>query len=384
VREGAAEKLAGILLREKPLAPSIHFVGHSHGGNVIERALHRAWRGIVVAGRGRNLLRVQSVACVGTPFIARRLPLRHLLVFNGSYIGAWVLLILMLGLLLWALLADPGKVASEVGWPTYLGVVGAIVVIAYTWLEDTPPPVFYWLIRYTGIVSIPIRLGRRGDRWLSIWHPNDEAIFALQAIGDDKTVYMTPRALSRALERYSVEAAMALVVALLGFPLLGAALAGVTPGVASLTNEIYGAALAFLFILAVGLYALSIGALYMPPLADFLNRRTARVIRSAAYGRDQAEILRDAATVPSELGGIEFCIGGNLADRMASDALAKLQKHIADHKRPFMLVNGGTPATGIFASVIDSLKGGELIHTSYFDYDEIVDRLADHIARHTV
>jgi hypothetical protein len=255
---------------------------------------------------------------------------------------------------------------------------------AYCGVVLIAPTILFLRLKYSSRWKVPIKPRGKSDGWISIWHPNDEAIFGLQAIAKDSTEYVTIRAVSRAVDRYMME-----------FAVIGFAAVFVVPALLAIANNTLTLDLPYLidgtaFIIALFLYffvlfgfLLLSRSRYVGTLAAMLNKRTTGVIRSAAYGRDQPATLNDATTLPSQVQGIEICINGRLADQMADRALAKLLSYIKTHKRSLMVVNAAAPSAGVFAGMMDKMKGGELIHTSYFDHDEIVELIADHIARNT-
>jgi MFS family permease len=360
---------------------NIHIISHSHGGNVIEQTFANIWTGYGLVDFRRTLStlrKVKSITSVGTPFIPRQIPLHHRAMnILGGFLTSLIALPLMLALVV-AFFLNYANISNQIGWTAFV-ILGLVFAgIAFTIVQLALAFPLYIVAKYTNFFEVPIRPGRQSDRWLSVWHPNDEAIFALQAVDKERVRYVTHQAVAKAFLYYWYDSAIFSIFLIAG----GIGVTTFIPDVASFFPFVLiplAVVLAAAFVLPV-LYIFFTHRL----LAKFVNWRATRVVRSIIYGQDQPVLLGRASTGPNYISGMEFCIEGGLADKMANRALERLLNYIREHKRSLMLVNAPMSSVGLMASALDGLKGDELIHTTYFEYDEIVDLIADHIARHTV
>ncbi|MGF1544970.1 MAG: hypothetical protein ACFB00_10795 [Parvularculaceae bacterium] len=188
-RRAGARRLAERVRTATAAGERVAIVAHSHGGNVVERALFS------LAGRRDVLDAVEHVVSVGTPFLRHRFRL-----FSSG--GVRIVAAMALGIV--ALLGPP--VLSRVGGEAPSGLAPALWALG---LLASVAFLMRWRGRLmarrqeTGASSLRVRLA---GKWTPVFSARDEAIAALTgaAAGD---IAATPRRAFR-----SVEAAAALAL----------------------------------------------------------------------------------------------------------------------------------------------------------------------------
>lgn len=187
-----ARRKAGVRLYEKlkgydEVGVDYHLIGHSHGGSVIYSSL------IHSVARGNPLTRLKSWVTVGTPFLDYK-PNRFLfsrlsLPGLSLYIFALAALLFALGLIVASILGTTvtdqiGRIFEVVAGSASGALVLLVPIVAF---------LFFYVIVCFLILFFADRLrgGWRSekqkeevrrlyeDRWLGIWHRDDEAISAL-------------------------------------------------------------------------------------------------------------------------------------------------------------------------------------------------------------
>ena len=176
-RRAAARQLLQRLNQLETAREPYVVVGHSHGGSVIAFALQ------VAARQKNNLPNMRAWITVGTPFIAPRK--KALLYSRADAIGKGVLVIGMLlaaalAIQLWSL---HGAAFRSTHVLTVAVAALASVAIMWlasryleSWLEGDQPD---WELSLEPNLSAVA--SAFGDRWLQLWHPDDEAIFLLRS-----------------------------------------------------------------------------------------------------------------------------------------------------------------------------------------------------------
>jgi hypothetical protein len=149
-------------------------VGHSHGGSIISLAL------LLSASEGTQLPGLVRWITVGTPFIqARKSPFLFSRIGNlakSAYISALTFLILILLLVLSA--SSLKEAAMQISFS--LAVFGSPFILLYAALSY-----FNWRTLYMHR-SRALKRARKsfGDRWLGLFHADDEAIAGLESLGN--------------------------------------------------------------------------------------------------------------------------------------------------------------------------------------------------------
>jgi hypothetical protein len=80
-------------------------------------------------------------------------------------------------------------------------------------------------------------------------------------------------------------------------------------------------------------------------------------------------------------GGDELKISDALAERMRKRAEDALVKFIRENQARLVLVGGAEAGANPVAEFLGGLTWKELVHTTYFDYDEISDVIAMHLVK---
>ncbi|WP_153555601.1 lipase family protein [Roseimaritima sediminicola] len=180
-REHAAARLLEQLQQRERAGERYHLVGHSHGGSLIWAALRMACRRQVV------LHGLRSWSTVGTPFLHKR----SLRLFRWTTAIRWSAglavalpaVVLASALVAFVFGRAPASLALPAMAATAMVVVGCLYVCLCVASMMATPILESWQIRRDE------QLDRRvmqlyGDRWLGLWSPDDEAINGLRATLD--------------------------------------------------------------------------------------------------------------------------------------------------------------------------------------------------------
>lgn len=431
-RESGADGLAVLIKKCAAKYKGVHVVGHSHGGNVANDAADfLRW--------GRRRLRrntrdeISSVTTVGTPFFNSKTGVAQRGAGRAFMLQAWgsaiifplIVLAWLVGLVAQYVLAretvaDRYATAQAANEPLTLPIEQAIQN-EFTGLHVQAG---FWLL-YVVVVGLAVRfmwrMSTRGIRRamrpkrmkdapvqiFSLWHPNDEAISFLQKI-ENAPIEAFPKG---ALYRGSRSSAVGLGV--LATILLGALaalflLASIKFAPAQTIVEPWFRELSasdvtagqdanelslVLFFFSVGviiaapvvfalfylIYRYVIGNLLELSVRGLLNSRVAGTLRGIAYGKDGDQTLCNISTTSHTLHCRELMLSGDCAARMQQGAAAAANKLLEKYRWALFSVGADTNASLNELST-DAMTWDSLVHTTYFDQQEVADAIGDHIA----
>ncbi len=160
-------------------------IGHSHGGSVISSALLEG------AKRQIALDQLRLWLTIGTPFIqTRKAPFlfaRLGLLGKSAYVAMLCVSLLMMTVFYPHIPDNFNILLKELQWSP---VAAALMIGAEILMFFLPFAIFYMTTRY--LESQQLHLYRKSTlnfadvvfrpRWLSLWHPNDEAVQGLRAV----------------------------------------------------------------------------------------------------------------------------------------------------------------------------------------------------------
>lgn len=185
-RRDAAARLIKLMRELESKSEPYCVVGHSHGGSVISSAL------LDGAARRKSLQNLKRWITVGTPFVnfkkelwlLTRLSLMRKVVFVAS-----MMLLLMFIVYIAADQVSGERMLFGATFPRILVVTGVMMSL--------PAVIFYLVLRYLdsrSLLAYHRRITRRaretfGARWLSLAHPDDEAIQGLSLLPDAKLYF---------------------------------------------------------------------------------------------------------------------------------------------------------------------------------------------------
>lgn len=185
-RRNAGAKLYKVMQEHEQRGEPYCVIGHSHGGSVISAALLEAAR------NNDSLPRLASWICVATPFLAmrkNRFLFSRIGPFGKAAYGGFVLGALAGAI---ATIVDfLGEVIEVGGFG--IGIPPSIVVLSAAeaaLVISTPLLLVYAYARYrerNGLLLYQARTRKLlettfGQRWISFWHANDEAVHGLKAL----------------------------------------------------------------------------------------------------------------------------------------------------------------------------------------------------------
>jgi len=381
-REVAARALVKELMALRKTCDNIHLIGHSHGGNVIEDALERlGWDGAKkqLALRKDDTSKIRSVTTLGTPFLLRHEPmLRKLLIF------------LMLMLLI---ITIPTALYSS---------FSLMMVLPLDTTDSNNGLRFTYLISFTLVIVIfmlPVimlalrnrhalrfrRKGRVPANWLSIFHPQDEAIFLLSSASGTKYEFYQPGVISANIRR-KLDTAVIFVAALaMLFFVLGVGIAILLPqsthvswlpldpfSLSSIPVNVLLLSGSFLVVLR--LIARFLDAL----LRNWANTRIRTMLRDISFGEDHYVRLSAISPVPFVYDCTGFALSGPAEQCMLEDAKASFIAFVNNNYQGMSWQTANRDAIGDMLMGLTTVK---TIHSAYFRHPDVVAMVADHLRR---
>lgn len=412
-RERGARSLVNTIRRAaRRNGGPVHVIGHSHGGNVANDAARMLnW------SRAQRDPKIASITTVGTPFFRTH-------VTGTDLFGAWLfaaivaLSILMIPAI--TAFASQGvtnaaldlvnlpfkdtvahtaerramfEEAAEVARTSDPG----LFVRALNWMTQHVYPVASGLalllmipVAFYGLARIR-RASRRPSadtKIYSIWHPSDEAISFLRRL-ESVPVEPFPRwSLFRGSRTTGVHWGVNAVIA---FILMGAAflafdffrgvnvLAQPFQSVGAYLVVIGIAGAPLVFMTAYLIYRLFAAIVLELSLRGMLNNTIGGALIAIAFGRDGDHRIDKVSTCSHSYGTQDDVLGGEVAERMAANS-GDASKRLFDKYRAAVFSVSADETNAINELAKDSMTWESLIHTTYFDQQEVVDRIGDHIA----
>jgi hypothetical protein len=342
-RRDAANSLLAFLLDAKT---PYHVIAHSHGGSVL-------WRALAIAIRqGHTLDKLQTTTTVGTPFLN----------FRTEPLNLWAIVPMVASAI--------GVVLSVRLVPTFVAALPDLIEDRQTALLALSP--ILWLILlvftlftgYRSLVGIlaKVQLKREwrnyqaawkkfGPKWLGIWSTNDEAINGLSA-----TVAIRGRLVPAIPTQFLATAAP-----WKRRPLLACALLPFSP-----------------FVLAFLVFSLFYNRILCPYVLDSY---VWDVIRRKTQGNDlpgMRLVSVSVAPLPATPGypPLPIRIDERLleqANSVASKAVPRLRSGLA------LAASSDVESAAALRWLVDNLRGEMLVHSSYFQTDEILTLLTSFI-----
>lgn len=390
----------------------VHVIGHSHGGNVANDAA----RMLNWTSTQRNS-KIASVTTVGTPFFRMHAS-------GADLFGAWLFaaIVALSVLLIPAITAfasqdvidatfdlvnlpfkdvvahteerramfeeaaevvrtsDPGLLVRVLNWVTQHAYPVASGLALLTMI----PVAFYGLARIRRVSRRP----NAATTIYSIWHPSDEAISFLRKL-ESVPLEPFPRwSLFRSSRTTGVHWG---VNAVITFILIGAGFLAFDffQGVNVLTRpfQSVGAYLVVIgvagaplvFMAAYLLYRLFAAIVLELSLRGMLNNTIGGALIAIAFGRDGDHRIDKVSTCSHSYGTRNDVLSGEVADRMSAHA-ADASKRLFDRYRAAIFSVSADETNAINELAKDSMTWDSLVHTTYFDQPEVVDRIGDYIA----
>lgn len=381
-RERAGETLCAMIQRIRRTARSVHVVAHSHGGNIAnDAAIDLRWGR---APKGRQP--IASLITVGTPYL--KSPVTQFqrwgayFFFGIALIGAVVLSAVGLA----SLILD----ASQ-GWRPQTAVVLALL--------SGGGVIFAFMIREASQGVRRVRRSRIGGAKdaviFSITHPADEAVAALVGIEKLEIAPFPPWSMLHGSRIGAILWAARIVIAFVAVAV--AWLAGSYFRFTSVWNQWIGvdpaAPLTYLsvagIILTAGaalwiavylLYRLAFGFLPDVLARDRVNRMLQGVFRGMAFGSVGDQRPGAVQTRSYAFDTEEMPFDGALRQKLAHKAEVGITALLAKYRAEIFSINADYK--DLFARIPkDTQTWDGLVHTTYFDHDEIVHAIADRISR---
>lgn len=387
-REQGANNLAKTIRRSARDYAGVHVIGHSHGGNVANHAAE-------MLGWGkRNRRRVlDSLTTVGTPFFKANFGAAEVFGAIAFLVLTVLSFITLTAIVVFSYQQRFANADLAYGQMTAVGVIFLLSLASFLFVLPLAIQGARRLSRFR------TRL-RTGESIFSIWHRNDEAIAFLQKVENFPITPFSRGALWRGARTpailWSVRLVMLVVIACLvigGGALLAihlaneGALANDSPFVRAMGRRDaltliavgVGGALVLFSVIYLAFRVL-FGLAPELLLRGQLNKWIGGVVRGMAFGNDGDQRLSDVATASHTHPSTEHVLDGELAARMQANASGAANALIEQYRWALFTV-GEDSSEAIARMAEDAMTWNSLIHTTYFDHDEVADTIAEHIAR---
>lgn len=401
-RERAADKLSDSIKRLNIQFEEVHLLAHGQGGNVANEAADTLKWG---RRNAPSKERIDSVTTVGTPFFKRSSSagetLGGLLFMFFTALSALSVLILGAALV-WLIVSgelhtpntdvtggttDPGEIAAT---NTFMFLVIGLAVFGLLLMMR---------LAFSGTRRLLRPTSRKGATTAvtAIWHPNDEAIAFLQKVDQLPVAPLAKGALFDGSRTNAIIWGVQFVLllgALALYQLVVQAM-GLEGGgwwlpygaAAAADSNFLGQPAAIVMLFMLFMMPILFFTVYLAYrfffglypewfLRESINRAFADTLRSMQFGQDGDVLLTDVSSASHTYPTEEIVLDGDLCDRMAQNATNVARSLIEKHRWRLLEV-GVDPYAALKEMATDPMTCDSLIHTTYFDQPEIVERIAD-------
>jgi hypothetical protein len=381
-RERASEKLCNMIKRVRRTGRRINVIAHSHGGNVAnDAAIDLHW------GRTRKGDQpIASLITIGTPYL--KSPVTQFQRW-GAYVFS---VIAILGAVVLGVAGAASLVADFLqGWRPQTGLVLALLA--------TGAVLFFFMVREA--LQGMRRVGRsriggaEGVSIYSITHPADEAVSALVGIEKVEIAPFPPWSMLqgsriggilwavRIVLVFVVGSSLLLLASLLGLYNRFDAALGVDPTNAMTYLSVFGIMLgagAALWFGVYLLYRLLFGLVPEVLARGRLNRMLQDVFRGMAFGSVGDQRPGAVRTTSYAFDTEEMPFDETLKQKLMAKAEVGVTLLLAKYRADIFNINADYK--DLFTRIPkDTQTWDGLVHTTYFDHEEIVEAIAHRIVR---
>ncbi|MEM7329452.1 MAG: hypothetical protein AAF437_11975 [Pseudomonadota bacterium] len=365
-REQAGIWLVEFLERMSKSYDRLHIIAHSHGGNVALKACE-----LLNWGKANNRRQIESVSVVGTPFLSAKtsifFPLLSVIMLALSSAG--------LALVWWFFFFEfePVELEFQTGSNSGAGILFSIFVSVSS-LYILFSALSIWKRSRTAFRKIDF------DHRLSVvWHPQDEAIALLEKIGRLElapfplgTFFRTTRNVALIIAMLSLAVTMMIVS---DHPQLNPMASQDDPPSSIMNFLVIAPAV---FVATYWVFRLAFGALPDLLVRNRLNKIVSGILKGSALGLDSDVRYHPVSPHPVGRQFLSHELEGDLAEQMRRNSEVGLNKLLEKYRHGIFSV--GDDGTSIFEQLSDDVETWDaLIHTTYFEYDEVVTSIAEHI-----
>ncbi len=400
VRRAASNALYEKLKGYDASGADYHLIGHSHGGSVIYDALLHS------VAKGRPFERLKSWCTIGTPFLDYRANrfLFSRLGTKGLTLYAMALGILIFGAgLLVNYLAGSTQIAgtTEEMRRFFTALVLPLALIALGF-GGACMAFLYAVERIRGGTHPQVRKKKAADlykdRWIGLWHRDDEAISALSNVQYVKGPIVPSTFLQPFVAITQVLATVVLSIALViyALPRLWAFMVASWPQIAQADTASDGSALGYVALIVAAIVVLAIvAAIYVAvasiivailklvargvgwPLAKAIDNLVWSSIRQQAWGDDrQGEGVAQVGSHPPEFAATFASLPAAIADEVSRFSEKHAILTLTKVREVLGMTRTPQKSPDMRAQLSEQLNWRELIHTTYFDIPEFADLAA--------
>ncbi len=370
-----------------------HVVGHSHGGSVIYDALLHS------VAKGQPFERLKSWCTIGTPFLdynANRFLFSRLgttgLTLYAMAIGVLIFgaALLVRGMWFEGPTVEPGRFFFALVLPLSLialGFGGACLAFLYS------------VERIRGGTHPQDRKKKTAalykDRWLGLWHRDDEAISALSNVQYVKGAIVPSTFLQPfvAIAQVLMTVLLSAVVVVWALPPLWQFMVESWPQIMNLEGD---SALGYLMVILVAIAVLAVvAAIYMAvasavvailkllargigwPLSKVIDNLVWSSIRQQAWGDDrQGEGVSQVGSHPPEFAATFEPLPAAVADEVSRFSEKHAILTLTKVREVLGMTRTPKTAPDMRAQLSEQLNWRELIHTTYFEIPQFTDLIA--------
>lgn len=387
-RERGAEALAKTIRACNRTHGQVHVIGHSHGGNVASHAAE-----IVGWGLPRRRQWMASLTTIGTPFFKNKFGGREVF---GAYAFLALTLISLVSLAVLTVMSFQARLQGDAQqFLPQMTAVGVLFVLTLAVFAL----VFPIALRGVRRVARFRRRNAAASEVLAVWHNNDEAIAFLRKMESFDIKPLPPWGFFRGSRQIAVTIGIWVVLiaaivsigwALYNFllvkmafdwgvldqnsPLVAAAWD--TGQIATLLGVTFAGALALfglVYVLVRLVFAFA-DIVTMPWLNGLVRGR----IRGMAFGADSDQGIGEVSTGSHSHPTREMILEGPYADRMRDNAAVAANELLERYRWALFTVEGDA-AQALNQLALDAMTWKSLVHTTYFDHDELAGIVSDHI-----
>ncbi len=377
-----------------------HVIGHSHGGSVIYDALLHS------LAKGQPFERLKSWCTIGTPFLDYR---ANRFLFSRLGTKGLTLYAMALGILIFGagLLVNYLTGSTQIEGTTeemrhfFTALVLPLALIALGF-GGACMAFLYAVERIRGGTHPQVRKQKAADlykdRWIGLWHRDDEAISALSNVQYVKGPIVPSTFLQPFVAITQVLATVALSIALViyALPQLWAFMVASWPQIAQADTASDGSALGYVAMIAAAIAVLAIiAAIYVAvaslivaalklvargvgwPLSKAIDNLVWSSIRQQAWGDDrQGEGVAQVGSHPPEFAATFASLPAPIADEVSRFSEKHAILTLTKVREVLGMTRTPQKAPDMRAQLSEQLNWRELIHTTYFDIPEFADLAA--------
>lgn len=374
-RIAAADRLLNDLIELEDLESKYTIIGHSHGGSIIQYALQLA------SLKGISLHGMQCWCTVGTPFLRINKNIYSWITAKGP--SAYIQVTLPVWFLLYSIFTSVSYVSNNPQW-NWEGITSQFWPFFASALWACT-----WTLIYAFGCPGPLTAEQKrrfdqiyGDRWLGIYHKDDEAIHALRISTTISNVKI-PTAMASTINLF-----LSIAVSFVGCLIIiyATTSAAAAPDAAA-TGAFLNANHVTFTMLGVCIFISdALVKVVGPRIEPLLNGAVASVlkynIRAQVCGIDiDGSCIASIETTPDGISALSVQLPDHISDLMRSNVNRDISITASKLRDAMTSASAGGAVTLDIEKFYAVISWKELLHTIYFDEECFVEFLTREIMR---